>query len=99
MQLAHPARIHLHKCRGDCFADWEGASIHNLHRSTTHLDRILRAHVVTERVQVALIWMRDVNRAAAERTPRGTLTRLASREIAEYHLNRYFEMVEVQLSR
>jgi hypothetical protein len=44
--------------------------------------------------QVALIWMRDVNMAATERTPRGLIDRLASREIAEYHLNRYFEMVE-----
>ncbi|HEY2532265.1 MAG TPA: hypothetical protein VGJ20_30780 [Xanthobacteraceae bacterium] len=48
--------------------------------------------------QVVLIWMRDVNMAAAERTPRGMLARLGSREIAEYHLNRYFEMVEAQLA-
>jgi hypothetical protein len=41
--------------------------------------------------QVALIWMSDVNRAAAERAPRGMLTRLASHE--------NFEMVEVHLSR
>jgi hypothetical protein len=48
--------------------------------------------------QVVLVWMRDVNMAAAERTPRGMLDRLSSREIAEYHLNRYFEMVEAQLT-
>jgi hypothetical protein len=41
--------------------------------------------------------MRDVNMAAAEREPRGMLTRLASREIAEHHLNLYFEMVDAQL--
>lgn len=49
-------------------------------------------------LQVALIWMRDVNMARAERTPQGMLTRLASREVAEYHLNRYFEMIEAQLA-
>ncbi|HEY2534695.1 MAG TPA: hypothetical protein VGJ20_43440 [Xanthobacteraceae bacterium] len=49
--------------------------------------------------QVAQIWMSDVNRVEAERTPGGMLTRLASRDIAEYQLNRYFEMVEVELSR
>jgi hypothetical protein len=49
--------------------------------------------------QIALIWMRDVNMAGNERSPRGLLTRLSSREIAEYHLNAYFEMVEAQLSR
>ena len=48
--------------------------------------------------QVALIWMRDVNMAATERTPRGLLDRLASSEIAEYHLSKYFEMVEAQLT-
>jgi hypothetical protein len=48
--------------------------------------------------QIALIWMRDVNMARKERTPQGMLARLASREIAEYHLNRYFEMVEAQLA-
>jgi hypothetical protein len=47
---------------------------------------------------VALMWMRDVNMAAGERTPRGMLIRLASREIAEHHLNKYFEMVESQLT-
>jgi len=51
-----------------------------------------------DQLHVALIWMRDVNMAATERTPRGLLDRLASSEIAEYHLNRYFEMVEAQLS-
>jgi hypothetical protein len=51
-----------------------------------------------DQLQVALIWMRDVNMARAERTPEGMLTRLASRETAEHHLNRYFEMVEVQLA-
>ena len=46
--------------------------------------------------QVAQIWMRDVNMAVAEREPRGMLTRLASREIAEHHLDRYFEMLDAQ---
>jgi len=48
--------------------------------------------------QVVLIWMRDVNMAAAEREPRGMLTRLASREIAEHQLNTYFKMVDAQLT-
>jgi hypothetical protein len=51
-----------------------------------------------DQLQVALIWMRDVNMARAERTPQGMLTRLASHETAEYHLNRYFEMIETQLA-
>jgi len=51
-----------------------------------------------DQLQVALIWMRDVNMARAERTPQGMLNRLASREIAEYHLNKYFEMIETQLA-
>jgi hypothetical protein len=53
---------------------------------------------IKDQWQLALIWMRDVNMARAERTPQGMLTRLASREIAEYHLNRYFEMIEAQLA-
>ena len=53
---------------------------------------------LTDQWQVALIWMRDVNLAAKERTPRGLLDRLASIEIAEYHLDKYFEMLEVQLT-
>lgn len=48
--------------------------------------------------QVALIWMRDVNMAATEKEPRGMLTRLASRQIAEHHLNTYFEMLDAQLT-
>jgi hypothetical protein len=53
---------------------------------------------LTDQWQVALIWMRDVNLAARERTPRGLLDRLASFEIAEYHLDKYFEMLEAQLA-
>ena len=53
---------------------------------------------LTDQWQVALIWMRDVNLAAMERTPRGLLDRLASSEIAQYHLNKYFEMLEEQLT-
>jgi hypothetical protein len=52
---------------------------------------------IKDQWQVALIWMRDVNMARAERTPQGMINRLASREIAEYHLDSYFEMVEAQL--
>lgn len=48
--------------------------------------------------QVALIWMRDVNLAARERTPRGLLDRLASSEIAQHHLDKYFEMLEEHLT-
>jgi len=51
-----------------------------------------------DQLQIALIWMRDVNLARVERTPHGMLSRLASRETAEYHLNRYFEMLEAQLA-
>jgi len=53
---------------------------------------------LTDQWQVALIWMRDVNLAAKERTPRGLLDRLASIEIAEYHLEKYFEMLEAHLA-
>jgi hypothetical protein len=42
--------------------------------------------------------MRDVNAAAAKKTRRGMLTRLTSREIAEYQLNRYFEMADAKLA-
>jgi hypothetical protein len=51
-----------------------------------------------EQWQVALLWMHDVNMCVTEKTPHGMLTRLASREIAEHHLNKYFEMVDVQLA-
>jgi hypothetical protein len=53
---------------------------------------------LTDQWQVALIWMRDMNLAATERTPRGLLDRLASSEIAQYHLNKYFEMLEAYLT-
>jgi hypothetical protein len=53
---------------------------------------------IKDQWQVALMWMRDVNMAAGEKTPRGMLIRLASRDVAEYHLNKYFEMVESQLT-
>jgi hypothetical protein len=47
--------------------------------------------------QVALIWMNDANIAAAESEPRGILTRLGCREIAEHHLKTYFPSQDTPL--
>jgi len=47
--------------------------------------------------KIALGWMRDANMAASG--SHGLLTPAATRKIAEYHLDRYFEMVEAQLTR
>ena len=47
--------------------------------------------------KIALGWMRDANMAASG--SHGQLTPAATRKIAEYHLDRYFEMVEAQLTR
>jgi hypothetical protein len=41
--------------------------------------------------------MHDANMAASG--SHGLLTPAATRKIAEYHLDRYFEMVEAQLTR
>jgi hypothetical protein len=42
--------------------------------------------------------MQDANRVAAEIDPtKGTLTQRAARNIAEGHLDRYFELVEAEL--
>ena len=49
--------------------------------------------------KIALGWMRDANVAASGRESHGLLTPPATHKIAEYHLDRYFEMVETQLSR
>jgi hypothetical protein len=43
--------------------------------------------------------MHDANMAASGKGSHGLLTPPATRKIAEYHLDRYFEMVEAQLSR
>jgi hypothetical protein len=47
--------------------------------------------------KIALGWMRDANMTASG--SHGLLTPVATRKIAEYHLDRYFEMVEAQLTR
>ena len=47
--------------------------------------------------KIALARMQDANLAATEITPEGQLTQRATRQIAEYHLDRYFEMVEARL--
>jgi hypothetical protein len=49
--------------------------------------------------KIALGWMHDANMAASGKGSHGLLTPPATRKIAEYHLDRYFEMVEAQLSR
>jgi hypothetical protein len=49
--------------------------------------------------KIALARMQEANMAATEITPQGELTRPAIRQIAEYHLDRYFEMIEAQLSQ
>jgi hypothetical protein len=41
--------------------------------------------------------MRDANMTAMGEEPHGLLTAPATRKLAEYHLNRYFEMVEAQI--
>jgi hypothetical protein len=48
---------------------------------------------------IALGWMHDANVAASGRGSHGLLTPPATHKIAEYHLDRYFEMVEAQLSK
>jgi hypothetical protein len=45
----------------------------------------------------AMARMQDANMAASEIPDQGDLTRPASREIAEFHLDCYFEMVEAEL--
>lgn len=55
------------------------------------------SRLVEDQFQVALIWMRDVNLARAESSPQGMLTRLAARDLAEYQLDRYFDMLEAQM--
>jgi hypothetical protein len=47
--------------------------------------------------KVAMARMQDANMAATEITEQGELTRPTSREIAEYHLDRCFWMVEAEL--
>jgi hypothetical protein len=47
--------------------------------------------------KIALARMHDANMAATEITQQGQLTSPAARQIAEYHLNRYFEMVEARM--
>ena len=49
--------------------------------------------------KIALGWMRDANMAASGRESHGPLTPPSTHKIAEYHLDRYFEMVEAQLSK
>ena len=47
--------------------------------------------------KIALRWMHDANKAASG--SHGLLITAATRKIAECHLDRYFEMVEAQLTR
>ena len=42
--------------------------------------------------------MQEANMAASEITEQGSLTQPAACKIAEYHLDRYFEMVEAELN-
>jgi predicted transcriptional regulator len=48
--------------------------------------------------KIAIARMQEANMAASEITEQGGLTQPAARKIAEYHLDRYFEMVEGQLN-
>jgi hypothetical protein len=48
--------------------------------------------------KIAIARMHDANMAASEITEQGGLTQPAARKIAEYHLDRYFEMVEAELN-
>jgi hypothetical protein len=47
-----------------------------------------------EQLQTALDWMRDVNGMKRDGTAKGLLVRIGIREIAEWHLNRFFDLVE-----
>ena len=47
--------------------------------------------------KIALGYMHDANTVASG--SHGLITPVATRKIAEYHLDRYFEMVEAQLTR
>jgi hypothetical protein len=47
-----------------------------------------------EQLQTALDWMRDVNGMKRDGTATGLLNRIGSREVAEWHVNRFFELVE-----
>ena len=48
--------------------------------------------------KIAMARMQDANMAASEITEQGGLTQPAAPKIAEYHLDRYFEMVEAELN-
>jgi hypothetical protein len=48
--------------------------------------------------KIAMARMQEANMAASEITEQGSLTQPAARKIAEYHLDRYFEMVETELN-
>jgi hypothetical protein len=47
-----------------------------------------------EQLQTALDWMRDVNEMKRDGTATGLLNRVGSRETAEWHVNRFFDLVE-----
>jgi hypothetical protein len=47
--------------------------------------------------KIAMARMQDANMATSEITEQGQINRPATRTIAEYHLDRYFEMVEAEL--
>jgi hypothetical protein len=47
--------------------------------------------------KIAMASMQDANMATSEITEQGQINRPATRTIAEYHLDRYFEMVEAEL--
>ena len=48
--------------------------------------------------KIAMARMQEANMAASEITEQGSLTQPAACKIAEYHLDRYFEMVEAELN-
>jgi hypothetical protein len=49
--------------------------------------------------KAAMVQMQNANQIAAEFDPtKGTLTQRAARNIAERHLDRYFELVEAELN-
>jgi hypothetical protein len=47
-----------------------------------------------EQLQTALDWMRDVNGMKCDDTATGLLNRIGSGEVAEWHVNRFFDLVE-----
>jgi hypothetical protein len=65
-------------------------------QSRYHATRVNESRMkhLREQLQTALDWMRDVNGMKRDGTATGLLNCIGSREMAEWHLNRFFDLVE-----